>query len=507
VPSQIVTLPRHIINMIDTSSWFMKAHAFGLRELEIAADEAGVPQPAFRVFASTSVSPGSSAYADNIYALLLQAPGGTLAPPHVLPDHVVRDLLKGTEAALLDLSDLSGHERLEIVAAFDAAHSAAPILRSPRRRSPQTAYEQSLLARAAALQAVIAPALLPFDNKLTSYRRSLRRPGMEIAVTRLDLQAELGAKLALARDGDRIVAGLHSPSRRGSLQTLTRSVHCQLRIFQKIADAIIEADLHNISWFTTDRLQSLHAALQPAYRHAGELRQALMRVLSPFDGKIRTLAQSAESLPEAMAELVSAFDQALWHGIHPLIRAALLHLELARLHPYRDGNGRLARLLMLGCLHEDGLPPLPINTVFEWNRQHYLYAIDRAVTQCDDQVWLQFCLKAAQKAIPLGRFFADALAPQMGYFRESMEKLGESAHTAEQIALFATTTLLGPDAQFMSLPVLFSYCGWRFERSGMIDPVHAAHIDISTDMMMRSDATLWSHPIARYLLQSPPARL
>jgi len=59
----------------------------------------------------------------------------------------------------------------------------------------------------------------------------------------------------------------------------------------------------------------------------------------------------------------------------------------------------------------------------------------------------------------------------------------------------------------MSLPVLFSYCGWRFERSGMIDPVDAADIDISIDMTMRSDATLWSHPIARYLLQAPPARL
>jgi hypothetical protein len=41
----------------------------------------------------------------------------------------------------------------------------------------------------------------------------------------------------------------------------------------------------------------------------------------------------------------------------------------------------------------------------------------------------------------------------------------------------------------------------------MIDAVDAADIDISINVMMRSDTTLWSHPIARYLLHTPPARL
>lgn len=46
--------------------------------------------------------------------------------------------------------------------------------------------------------------------------------------------------------------------------------------------------------------------------------------------------------------------------VHPLIRAAHAHLELVRIHPYEDGNGRAARLLQNFCLHEKGYPVIII---------------------------------------------------------------------------------------------------------------------------------------------------
>ena len=40
--------------------------------------------------------------------------------------------------------------------------------------------------------------------------------------------------------------------------------------------------------------------------------------------------------------------------IHPIIRAAVLHLEFVSIHPFTDGNGRVARLLTQLQLYKDG---------------------------------------------------------------------------------------------------------------------------------------------------------
>jgi len=52
----------------------------------------------------------------------------------------------------------------------------------------------------------------------------------------------------------------------------------------------------------------------------------------------------AELVPELMRELVDYLNAAT--DEHPLIKAAMAHLNLAKIHPFSDGNGRMAR-----CLH------------------------------------------------------------------------------------------------------------------------------------------------------------
>jgi len=44
-----------------------------------------------------------------------------------------------------------------------------------------------------------------------------------------------------------------------------------------------------------------------------------------------------------------------FHG-HPVLRAIEAHIEMIKIHPYQDGNGRSARLLQNFCLQERGYP-------------------------------------------------------------------------------------------------------------------------------------------------------
>src|SRR5262249_25504892 len=51
----------------------------------------------------------------------------------------------------------------------------------------------------------------------------------------------------------------------------------------------------------------------------------------------------AERLPALMDALVSSLHAGVGHD--PVVRSAMAHLNLVMIHPFRDGNGRMARAL------------------------------------------------------------------------------------------------------------------------------------------------------------------
>ena len=72
-----------------------------------------------------------------------------------------------------------------------------------------------------------------------------------------------------------------------------------------------------------------------------------------------------------MAEFTSEIP-ALRSEKHPIEFAALIHLRLVTIHPFVDGNGRTARLLMNLALLQSGYPVTIIPPVL---RSDYLSAV------------------------------------------------------------------------------------------------------------------------------------
>ncbi|GIY86144.1 protein adenylyltransferase Fic [Caerostris extrusa] len=68
----------------------------------------------------------------------------------------------------------------------------------------------------------------------------------------------------------------------------------------------------------------------------------------------------ASEVEYLMEEFVDWFQPENMLHIHPVKRAALAHYKLAHIHPFVDGNGRTARLLMNLILMRDGYPPVII---------------------------------------------------------------------------------------------------------------------------------------------------
>jgi Fic family protein len=91
------------------------------------------------------------------------------------------------------------------------------------------------------------------------------------------------------------------------------------------------------------------------------------------DGSIFYFA-TPEETPAKMKDLMDWFRKNDSKE-HPLITAAAYHYQFVRIHPFDDGNGRMARILMNFILMMHGFPPAIIHTE---KRENYLLALTYA---------------------------------------------------------------------------------------------------------------------------------
>lgn len=80
-----------------------------------------------------------------------------------------------------------------------------------------------------------------------------------------------------------------------------------------------------------------------------------------------------------------------WKEFHPVIKAALLHGEFVKIHPFIDGNGRTARLLLNFELLRNGYTPIIIK---KERRVAYYDALDLAHTSFDYRLFINFVAEA-----------------------------------------------------------------------------------------------------------------
>lgn len=107
-----------------------------------------------------------------------------------------------------------------------------------------------------------------------------------------------------------------------------------------------------------------------------------------------------DSVPGLMNELVDRLRQD--SGSPAMVKAAMAHLNLVMIHPFSDGNGRMARILQASVLSREGILDPRFCSIEEYlgrNTQEY-YDVLAAVGQGrwspgnDAAPWVSFCLIA-----------------------------------------------------------------------------------------------------------------
>jgi Fic family protein len=149
-------------------------------------------------------------------------------------------------------------------------------------------------------------------------------------------------------------------------------------------------------------IRSLHYMMtgHDLSKNPGRWRPGTVYVRRSEDGEIVYEGPEAGLVPGLMRELIDWMNAP--DRQPSVIRAAMTHLNLVMIHPFSDGNGRMARALQTMVLSRDGVLDPRFSSIEEYlgrNTEEY-YAVLAEVGQGswrpdrDPLRWIRFCLSA-----------------------------------------------------------------------------------------------------------------
>ena len=132
-----------------------------------------------------------------------------------------------------------------------------------------------------------------------------------------------------------------------------------------------------------DSIRTLHSLLRGDVWDSGMYKDTDSDIIETYpDGRARVRFKTvpAAETPAAMARLVSEYGRCMKEGIaHPLILIAAFNLDFLCIHPFRDGNGRASRLLLLGMLLARGYDVgryISLERLIEENKERYYETLE-----------------------------------------------------------------------------------------------------------------------------------
>ncbi|MFH1222290.1 MAG: Fic family protein [Candidatus Micrarchaeota archaeon] len=137
-------------------------------------------------------------------------------------------------------------------------------------------------------------------------------------------------------------------------------------------------------------LLELHKIIMAEYndKKPGSFRKKQAYIYLKSYGKVEEIGfrpPTPESITPKLNELVDWYNANVGK-LNALELAALLHLRFYMIHPFEDGNKRIARLLVNKALFDSGYPMLNISK----ETQNYFNALIKSVEKKDEKPFAQF---------------------------------------------------------------------------------------------------------------------
>jgi excisionase family DNA binding protein len=185
---------------------------------------------------------------------------------------------------------------------------------------------------------------------------------------------------------------------------------------------IEEIDVLNLHAMILDRIDPENAGF---YRR-GAVRISGTSYAPPNPVKVPALMQEVYALMNTK-------------GGEPIETAARIHQRFVDIHPFIDGNGRTARLLLNLYLMRNGYPPV---IILRAERLKYIRTIMQSRAENDISPFANFVAKAVERSLDI---YLDSLGTSAREYLTLAEaaKLSKNGYSQEYLSLLARTGKIG----------------------------------------------------------------
>ncbi|WP_433890746.1 Fic family protein [Streptomyces sp. CA-111067] len=178
----------------------------------------------------------------------------------------------------------------------------------------------------------------------------------------------------------------------------------EVKGYQRAMSYVLAIGGDSLATYDTAELRAMHFMMlqhEPS-KSPGRFRRGAIYVHNHETEQQVYAGPDHEVVPDLMGALVSSLRGNNEHD--PVVRSAMAHLNLVMIHPFRDGNGRMARALATLVLTRSDIGEPAFSSIEEWlgvksNTLDYYAALGhtghgRWAPRPDAGIWLSFCLRA-----------------------------------------------------------------------------------------------------------------
>lgn len=133
------------------------------------------------------------------------------------------------------------------------------------------------------------------------------------------------------------------------------------------------------------------------------------------------MAPPAQFVPQLMDELFDWMKEAK-DDVHPLILSSVFHYEFVFIHPFSDGNGRMARLWHTAILSKWNpiFEYIPIESQIEKFQEEYYETISQCHVAGESTIFIEFMLEQIDKIL---NDISSQISDKNEYLPEAVQKL------------------------------------------------------------------------------------
>ncbi len=155
----------------------------------------------------------------------------------------------------------------------------------------------------------------------------------------------------------------------------------------------------------------------------GEYRKTQVVVRNSLSGEVSFRPPEAVMVPSLMDNFMQFINDSSEQDIHPVLKSGVVHYEFVRIHPFLDGNGRVARALATLILFQEGYDIrkfFSLEEYFDTDAPGYYEALQSVAKKDGDlSSWLEY--------------YTQGLAIELSKIKERVEHISVDAKLKEKL--------------------------------------------------------------------------